>query len=144
MIYVNGGLLTVSRLVGPCQLSCNMSAYLDSPFVVFATALAAQVMAALAGDFLRKRTHSFKQGERHDFNIVQAATLTLLALIIGFSFSMAVSRYDQRKTLEEAEANAIGATVARLPVPWLGSERMGRWLSFCAAGITLRSRVLRL
>jgi hypothetical protein len=91
----------------------------DNPFSVFAIALVAQIIAALVGDFIRKRAHSFKQGERHDFNIIQAATLTLLALIIGFSFSMAVSRYDQRKTLEEAEANAIGTEYLRadlLPV----------------------------
>src|ERR1700751_4431743 len=90
-----------------------MSAHLDSPFTIFAIALIAQVVAAYVGDFLRKRTQSFKQGERHDFNIVQAATLTLLALIIGFSFSMAVSRYDLRKSLEEAEANAIGTEYLR-------------------------------
>ena len=69
-----------------------------------AIAFGAQIIAAYSGDFLRKRAHSFKQGERHDFNIVPAATLTLVALIVGFSFSMAVGRYDQRKTLEEAEA----------------------------------------
>ena len=39
---------------------------------------------------------------------MQAATLTLLGLIIGFSFSMAIGRYDLRRTYEEAEANAIG------------------------------------
>jgi hypothetical protein len=39
--------------------------------------------------------------------------LTLLALLIGFSFSMAVSRYDQRKNYEEAEANAIGTEYVR-------------------------------
>jgi hypothetical protein len=44
---------------------------------------------------------------------VQAATLTLLGLIIGFSFSMAISRYDQRKNYEEAEANAIGTEYVR-------------------------------
>jgi hypothetical protein len=44
---------------------------------------------------------------------VQAATLTLLALIIGFSFSMATSRYDLRKSYEEAEANAIGTEYVR-------------------------------
>ncbi len=44
---------------------------------------------------------------------MEGATLTLLALIIGFSFSMAVSRYDQRKNLEEAEANAIGTEYVR-------------------------------
>src|SRR5215470_5113273 len=90
-----------------------MTAYFDSPIVVLAIALIAQTIAAYVGDVLRKRAQSFKQGERHDFSIVQAATLTLLALIIGFSFSMAVSRYDQRKALEEAEANAIATEYLR-------------------------------
>jgi protein-S-isoprenylcysteine O-methyltransferase Ste14 len=90
-----------------------MSAHLDSPFTVFAIALVAQAIAAYVGDFLRKHAQSFKQGERHDFNTVQAATLTLLALIIGFTFSMAITRYDLRKTLEEAEANAIGTEYLR-------------------------------
>jgi hypothetical protein len=39
--------------------------------------------------------------------------LTLLGLIIGFSFAMAISRYDQRKNYEEAEANAIATEYAR-------------------------------
>jgi hypothetical protein len=90
-----------------------MSVSFDNPFSVFAISIVGQLIAAFAGDFVRKRGHSFKQGERHDFNIIQAATLTLLALIIGFSFSMAVSRYDQRKSLEEAEANAIGTEYLR-------------------------------
>jgi hypothetical protein len=90
-----------------------MSVSFDNPFSVFAISIVGQLIAAFAGDFVRKRAHSFKQGERHDFNIIQAATLTLLALIIGFSFSMAVSRYDQRKLLEEAEANAIGTEYLR-------------------------------
>ena len=90
-----------------------MAATFDNPFSVFSIALVAQIIAALVGDFIRKHARSFKQGERHDFNIVQAASMTLLALIIGFSFSMATSRYDQRKTLEEAEANAIGTEYLR-------------------------------
>jgi len=44
---------------------------------------------------------------------VVGATLTLLGLLIGFTFSMAVSRYDQRKNFEEAEANAIGTEYVR-------------------------------
>jgi hypothetical protein len=90
-----------------------MRAYLDHPSIVFAFALVAQIVAAFAGDLLRKHIQRFKQGERHDFNTIQAATLTLLALIIGFTFSMAVTRYDTRKTLEEAEANAIGTEYLR-------------------------------
>jgi hypothetical protein len=50
---------------------------------------------------------------REDFDIIRNASLTLLALIIGFSFSMAVGRYDQRKNYEEAEANAIGTEYIR-------------------------------
>jgi hypothetical protein len=83
------------------------------PFAVFTLALVTQGLAVLAGDFLRRHSRRFRQGERHDFATVQAATLTLLALITGFSFSMAVSRYDQRKTLEEQEANAIGTEYLR-------------------------------
>ena len=50
---------------------------------------------------------------RQDFGALQAATLTLLGLIIAFSFSLAAGRYDQRKNLEEAEANAIGTEYVR-------------------------------
>jgi hypothetical protein len=53
------------------------------------------------------------EGIRQDFGIVLGATLTLLGLIIGFTFSMAVSRYDQRKNFEEEEANAIGTEYVR-------------------------------
>jgi hypothetical protein len=66
-----------------------MPTHTDNPFVVFAFALIAQGFAAFAGDFLRRHSQQFRQGERHDFATIQAATLTLLALIIGFTFSMA-------------------------------------------------------
>jgi hypothetical protein len=57
-----------------------------------------------------------KEEEREDFGTVLTATLTLLGLLIGFTFSMAISRYDQRKNLEEAEANAIGTEYVRVDV----------------------------
>jgi len=50
---------------------------------------------------------------REDFGIVATATLTLLSLILGFTFTMAVGRYDQRKLYEEEEANAIGTEYVR-------------------------------
>lgn len=62
------------------------------------------------------RNHEAKE----DFGILVAAVLTLLGLVIGFTFSMAVSRYDQRKDLEAVEANAIGTEYLRadlLPAP---------------------------
>lgn len=45
--------------------------------------------------------------------MIQTATLTLLALIIGFTFSMAIDRHDNREILEESEANAIGTEFLR-------------------------------
>src|SRR6185312_4389728 len=69
-------------------------------------------LAGRFGGYLRIK-HPLKDEARDDFAIVQAATLTLLGLIIGFSFSMAISRYDQRKNYEEAEANAIGTEYVR-------------------------------
>lgn len=96
-----------------------MSPIIDNPFAVFAIALVTQWGAAFAGDLLRRTIRPLKKDEREDFDTVLAASLTLLALIIGFSFSMAVSRYDQRKNYEEAEANAIGTEYLRadlLPV----------------------------
>jgi hypothetical protein len=44
---------------------------------------------------------------REEFGVIQSATLTLLGLIVGFTFSMALDRYEQRKDYEAAEANAI-------------------------------------
>jgi len=70
-------------------------------------------LASLVGSWLHRHNPS-AEGEVHeDLGILLGATLTLLALIIGFSVSMASNRYDQRKNLEEAEANAIGTEILR-------------------------------
>lgn len=49
----------------------------------------------------------------NDFGVVLTGTLTLLGLIIGFSISMAISRYDLRKNYEQGEANAIAIEYVR-------------------------------
>ena len=69
-------------------------------------------LSAQFGAYLRKR-RPLKDELREDFGLVETATLTLLGLIIGFSFSMSITRYDQRKNYEEAEANAIGTEYVR-------------------------------
>ena len=85
----------------------------DSPFLVFAIGFIVQVVAAYLGDRLRRRVQAVWKEERPEYDILRTAALTLLGLLIGFSFAMAVSRYDQRKNLEEAEANAIGTEYLR-------------------------------
>lgn len=85
----------------------------DHPFVVFIVSFLALWLAARLGFTVLRRRRSLDESAREDFAVVLASTLTLLGLIIGFSFSMAVSRYDLRKNYEEAEANAIGTEMVR-------------------------------
>jgi len=85
----------------------------DFPILVLALSLVGLWLSAKIGGSIRKRQRNVEEGWREDFEGISAAILTLLGLIIGFSFSMAVSRYDQRKNYEEAEANAIGAEYVR-------------------------------
>jgi|SRR5271155_483011 len=65
-------------------------------------------LAVKIGLLIRTRLRPPAKDEREDFGMIEGATLTLLGLIIGFSFSMATSRYDQRKNDEATEASAIG------------------------------------
>jgi hypothetical protein len=97
-----------------------MTTITDHPLLVFALALLIQSISAWIGAAILGRRRPLASGMYEDIGVVQNATLTLLALIIGFSFSMAVSRYDLRKSYEEAEANAIGTEYVRaglLPTP---------------------------
>ena len=63
-----------------------------------------------------------KRGDGHSTNIgtLESATAGLLALIIGFTFAMALSRFEARRDAVVQEANAIGTTALRarlLPEP---------------------------
>jgi len=86
---------------------------LNFPFLVFVLSFVGLWLSVLTGDALRNRLRPLQEDERADFGIVLSAILTLLGLLIGFTFSMAISRYDQRKDYEEAEANAIGTEYVR-------------------------------
>jgi hypothetical protein len=63
-----------------------------------------------------------QRGDGHSTNIgtLESATAGLLALIIGFTFAMALSRFEARRDAVVQEANAIGTTALRarlLPEP---------------------------
>jgi hypothetical protein len=87
---------------------------LNFPRVLFVATFLSLWFAAWIGMLLRSRRDAFSESMRSDFSTVVGATLTLLGLLIGFTFSMATTRYDLRKSLEEEEANAIGTEYARL------------------------------
>jgi hypothetical protein len=87
---------------------------LNRPLVLFVATFLSLWFAAWVGMLIRSRRHGLPEGLRSDYSTVVGATLTLLGLLIGFTFSMATTRYDLRKSLEEEEANAIGTEYARL------------------------------
>ena len=87
---------------------------MDFPFFLFVGSFIVLWAASRLGVFLRLRSRSVKDTDFQDLDFIAGAVLTLLGLLIGFSFSMAISRYDQRKNYEEEEANAIGTEYLRL------------------------------
>jgi hypothetical protein len=91
-----------------------MSNLLRQPFFLLIVTFCALWAAAHIGLTFRKRHHGVADEDTEDFTFIVGATLTLLGLIIGFTFSMAVSRYDQRMNFEEQEANAIGTEYLRV------------------------------
>ena len=101
-----------------------MPALVNHPFLAFLVGFALMTGCAwLGANVLGRRIGRIDDAER-DFDIVLGASLTLLGLLIGFAFSMAVTRYDQRRNFEEAEANAIGTEYLRAGL--LGEADAGR------------------
>lgn len=86
---------------------------LNFPAVFFFASLLVLWCAGRLGMSLRKR-HPLSKEQRDDFGVVQGGALGLIGLLIGFTFSMAISRYDLRKSYEEEEANAIGTEYLRV------------------------------
>jgi hypothetical protein len=83
------------------------------PLIVFLFSFVLMWASAQIGAHCFKGSRKLEGDERDAFGFVLGAVLTLLGLIIGFSFSMAIGRYDQRKNYEEEEANAIGTEYVR-------------------------------
>ena len=81
----------------------------DFPELVFVISLGILFAAAKIGVRLAPRISHV----RDDYDMILGATLTLLGLLVGFTFSMAVGRYDMRKRCEAEEANAIGTEYMR-------------------------------
>jgi hypothetical protein len=88
------------------------------PFVLFVVAL---VVASDTGFRLGRRTRAkASQTEKSELGVVEGGILALLGLLLGFTMSMAVARYEVRRQLVLDEANAIGTSYLRtrlLPAP---------------------------
>lgn len=83
------------------------------PTPAFIFTLVVLTVAAWLGATRFEKLHAEADAAREEFRVIQAATLTLLGLIISFTFSMALHRYEERKSFESAEANAIATAYMR-------------------------------
>jgi hypothetical protein len=90
-----------------------MNYMVNHPRILSVVCLLVMWLMAMLGVWLRVRLRVPEEEDRGNLGMVVSATLTLLGLIIGFTFSMAAGRYDQRKLYEEGEANAIGTEYVR-------------------------------
>lgn len=90
-----------------------MNYMINHPRILCLVCLLAMWGLASLGAWLRTRYKQAHAEDQESLGIVVSATLTLLGLIISFTFSMAITRYDQRKLYEEQEANAIGTEYVR-------------------------------
>lgn len=86
---------------------------IDHPVLLFFIALLTLWLATIVGAWYSAKSAHPNKKVGEDFSAILAATLTLSGLIIGFTFSMSISRYEQRKICEAIEANAIGTEYAR-------------------------------
>lgn len=102
-----------------------MRRILDIPLAVFGLSLVVLRLSAQIGIFLQNRFVPLAEDERQDLGIVIPATLTLLGLLIGFRFSLATNRYDERKNYEEAEAKAIRTEYVRTDLAFSSRRSQG-------------------
>lgn len=87
---------------------------------IYALSIVALIGAAELGRWVGRRVRARGAAVHPVLGTIESASLGLLALMIGFTFSMALSRYDSRKAAVLDEANAIGTALLRtqmLPEP---------------------------
>ena len=86
----------------------------DHPFWLWLVSFLVMVAAVRIAGYLRDSRRWLKGQEQQVINLTMTSSLTLVSVLLGFSLSMAVERYDQRRATEATEANAIGTEYSRL------------------------------
>jgi hypothetical protein len=82
---------------------------LELGLLLFAVILGATAL----GVFLGRRVRHLSESLREPFGILQGALLGVVGLLLAFGLSLAVSRYEDRRSNIVSEANAIGTTYLR-------------------------------
>jgi hypothetical protein len=83
-------------------------------FAFFVVVLTVQLLSVVAGFAQGKRGHVKSAGESEEpVGAMVSAVFALLAFMLAFTFSIAASRFDERRLVIVEEANAIGTTFLR-------------------------------
>lgn len=93
--------------------------YDKSSVLLAAILLLSMVLAIESGYRIGRRYGAANESSKTQINTIQASVLGILALLLGFTFSMSLQRFDSRSAAVIEEANAIGTTYLRaqlLPV----------------------------
>src|SRR5271166_1433726 len=95
----------------------------DNRLVAFVV-LVLLLLAAQVGAWLSLRFPPDSSEEaKSEFGIAQAAIFGLVGLLLGFSFSLALTRFDARRDVVLREANAISTTLLRCDLLEPGTGR---------------------
>jgi hypothetical protein len=96
--------------------------YSDNELLLFFASLAALLLVFEVGYRFGERTErNIDEPTKAWITTIDQAVLGMLGLLLAFSFSMALQRFDTRKRLVVEEANAIGTTYLR--AQWLPEPR---------------------
>ena len=82
---------------------------LELALLIFGVLLGATAL----GVFLGRRVRHLSDDLKEPFGVLQAALLGVVGLILAFGLSLAVTRYENRRSSVVEEANAIGTTYLR-------------------------------
>jgi|KBSSwiStaDraftv2_1062776.scaffolds.fasta_scaffold541784_2 hypothetical protein len=89
-------------------------------WLIFVALTVIFTLAAEAGCAIARKHGEASDRDLSEISTIQSAALGLLALLLGFTFAMAASRFETRKELIRDEANALGTASLRallLPEP---------------------------
>ena len=78
------------------------------PIIVLVLSFRLLWLSGWVGSKFRKKRQLEEDAAHADPGLLLGSALTLLGLIIGFTFSMAIGRYDQRKTMRKRKRTQLG------------------------------------
>ena len=119
--------------------------YRLDPFLICAVLIGVLVAASEIGFWVKKKMAGGGPDTigKADIALIIGAVLTLLALLLGFTYSMSEGRFEERRQLVIDEANAIGTTYLRaktLPEP-RSSEIQGLLRQYTALRVEIVGRM---